>query len=178
MLIGIPKEIKNQEYRGGLPPELSLVSSSRDGVFIDTVKLADDNDRLVLRCYEGHNTRGRVELRIGRAVAGALEVNPGDVDVAQAVESSLRFVKERAAKAGIALKTEIAADLPILRADERMAKQMLIKLLTNADKVTGKGGKGPVSAALAGDGGVWVTVRVTGVGLARGAVPATLASGA
>ena len=67
--------VKSGRHGDGLPPELSLVSSNREGVFIDTVKLADESDRLVLRCYEGHNTRGPVELRIGGAVASALEVD-------------------------------------------------------------------------------------------------------
>ena len=67
--------VKTRRHGGGLPLELTLVSSNRDGVFIDTVKLADESDRLVLRCYEGHNTRGPVELRIGGAVANALEVD-------------------------------------------------------------------------------------------------------
>lgn len=67
--------VKSGPHRGGLPPELSLVSSNREGVFIDTVKLGDESDRLILRCYEGHNTRGPVELRIGGAVANALEVD-------------------------------------------------------------------------------------------------------
>ena len=115
-------------------------------------------------------------LDLAKIEAGALELRDGDIDVAQAVESSLRFVKERAAKAGIALKTEIAADLPILRADERMAKQMLINLLTNAVKFTGKGGKVTVSAALDGDGALGLTVRDTGVGIAAEDIPKIMES--
>lgn len=62
-------------HDGPLPPEMSLVSSSRDGLFVETIKLAEDSDRLVLRCYEGHNMRGRAELRLGVGIGDAVEVN-------------------------------------------------------------------------------------------------------
>jgi len=115
-------------------------------------------------------------LDLAKIEAGKLEIHDGDVDVAHAVESSLRFVKERAANAGIALKTEIAADLPVLRADERMAKQMLINLLTNAVKFTRKGGEVTVLAALDGHGALRLSVRDTGVGIAAADIPKIMES--
>ena len=115
-------------------------------------------------------------LDLAKIEAGKLEVHDGDVDVAYAVESSLRFVKERAANAGISLKTEIAADLPVLRADERMAKQMLINLLTNAVKFTGNGGEVTVLAALDGRGAFRLSVRDSGVGIAAADIPKIMES--
>ena len=115
-------------------------------------------------------------LDLAKIEAGKLELCDGDVDIAHAVESSLRFVKERAAEAGISLKTEIAADLPVLRADERMAKQMLINLLTNAVKFTRKGGEVTVLAALDGRGALRLSVRDTGVGIAAEDIPTIMES--
>ncbi len=115
-------------------------------------------------------------LDLAKIEAGKLEIHDGDVDVAHAVESSLRFVKERAANAGISLETEIAADLPVLRADERMAKQMLINLLTNAVKFTRKGGEVTVLAALDGHGALRLSVRDTGVGIAAADIPKIMES--
>ena len=115
-------------------------------------------------------------LDLAKIEAGKLEVHDGDVDVAHVVASSLRFVKERAANGGISLKTEIAADLPILRADERMAKQMLINLLTNAVKFTRKGGEVTVLAALDGCGALLLSVRDTGVGIAAEDIPKIMES--
>ena len=115
-------------------------------------------------------------LDLAKIEAGKLEIHDGDVDVAHAVASSLRFVKERAANAGISLKTEIAADLPVLRADERMAKQMLINLLTNAVKFTGKGGEVTVLAAFDGRGALRLSVRDTGVGIAAEDIPRIMES--
>ncbi|MDP6063703.1 MAG: glycoside hydrolase family 38 C-terminal domain-containing protein [SAR202 cluster bacterium] len=67
--------VRTGTHEGTLPQDMSLVSSSRDGVFVETIKLAEDSDRLVLRCYEGHNMRGRAELQLGVGVGGAFEVN-------------------------------------------------------------------------------------------------------
>ena len=54
---------------------MSLIAPDRDGLFVDTVKLAEDDDRLVVRCYEGHNTRGPVQLRVGVPASAAREVD-------------------------------------------------------------------------------------------------------
>ncbi len=45
-------------------------------------------------------------------------------------------MSERARNAGLALVTEIAEDLPPLRADARKLKQILLNLLSNAVKFT------------------------------------------
>jgi alpha-mannosidase len=60
---------------GRLPKEMSLVAPDRDGLFVDTVKLAEDDDRLVVRCYEGHNTRGPANLQFGVPAATAREID-------------------------------------------------------------------------------------------------------
>ncbi len=113
-------------------------------------------------------------LDLAKIEAGKLEIEDGEVDVPRAIEASLRFVKERASKAGIALKTEIDADLPVLRADERMVKQMLINLLTNAVKFTPNRGEVAVLATLDRFGALRLSVRDTGVGIAAEDIPKVL----
>jgi PAS domain S-box-containing protein len=110
-------------------------------------------------------------LDLSKIEAGKLEVEDQDVQIASVVESSLRFVKERASQAGVSLVTAVARDLPTLRADARMMKQILINLLTNAVKFTGAGGKVTVTASKDGAGGIEIAVADTGVGIA----PADLA---
>ncbi len=60
---------------GDLPGEMSLVAPDREGLFVDTIKLAEDNDRLIVRCYEGHNTRGPASLHFGVPTTAAHEVD-------------------------------------------------------------------------------------------------------
>ena len=113
-------------------------------------------------------------LDLAKIEAGKLELQDGEVDVPHAVDASLRFVKERAHNAGIGLKTEIDADLPVLRADERMTKQMLINLLTNAVKFTPNGGKVIVLATLDRLGALRLSVRDNVVGIATEDIPKVL----
>ena len=62
-------------HEGNLPKEFSLVSTNKDGVFIETVKLGEDSDNLIVRLYEGHNTRGSFDIKIGVPISDGNEVN-------------------------------------------------------------------------------------------------------
>ena len=115
-------------------------------------------------------------LDLAKIEAGKLEIQDGEVDVPDAVEASLRFVKERANNAGVVLKTEFDTGLPVLRADERMTKKMLINLLTNAVNFTPGGGKVSVRASLDRLGALRLSVRDTGVGIAAEDIPNVLES--
>ena len=74
------------------------------------------------------------------------------------------------------LATMTDAGLPVLRADARMTKQMLINLLTNAVKFTPNRGEIAVLATLDQLGALRLAVRDTGVGIAAGAIPKVLES--
>ncbi len=105
-------------------------------------------------------------LDLSKIEAGKLEIEEAEIDVAASVEASLRFVRERANKAGLSLKTETPPGLLALHADVRMVKQMLINLLTNAVKFTPSGGEITVAAVRGGSGGLELSVRDTGAGIA------------
>lgn len=57
----IAQEIKAQS--GSLPTEYSLLSCSRENVIIETIKLAEDSDGIIIRLYEAHNRRDDVTLQ-------------------------------------------------------------------------------------------------------------------
>ena len=73
--------------------------------------------------------------------------------------------RERATREGIALGLEVEPNVGVIEADERMLKQVLFNLLSNALKFTPKGGHVGVSAYAIGDS-VVVSVRDDGVGIA------------
>ncbi len=60
---------------GMLPGSLSFVSTDRDNVVVDTVKLAEDGDEVVVRAYEAYDQRGDVSLRFGAPVDRAFDCN-------------------------------------------------------------------------------------------------------
>jgi alpha-mannosidase len=53
----------------------SFVSTPTDHVVVETVKVADDGNGLIVRLYEAHNQRGAASLRFARPVASAVETD-------------------------------------------------------------------------------------------------------
>jgi len=58
---------------GVLPQELSLVSVDSENVVIEAVKKAENEDVVIVRLYECHNTRGKATVTFGFAIAQAWE---------------------------------------------------------------------------------------------------------
>lgn len=109
-------------------------------------------------------------LDISKIETGKFEIREGVVAVARVVDACVRLVQGRAAEAGVALTVEVSDELPPLRADERMVKQILLNLLSNAVKFTPKGGSVTVSAAV-NDGALEIIVADTGIGIAEADIP-------
>jgi alpha-mannosidase len=65
----------------------SFVSTPTDHIVVETVKVADDGDGLIVRLYEAHNQRGQAALVFGQPIASAVEVDLLEREVA-AVEVS------------------------------------------------------------------------------------------
>jgi signal transduction histidine kinase len=61
----------------------------------------------------------------------------------------------------------IAADLPALRGDPRLLKQMTLNLLANAVKFTPPGGRVEISASAHPETGLRIAVSDTGIGIAK-----------
>ena len=105
-------------------------------------------------------------LDLTRIEAGGMEIRDEPIRCADLIESSLRFVRDQAARAGLAVVTRCAADLPRLRGDPRKLRQVLINLLSNAVKFTPRGGRIRIEAERTADGGLLLLVGDTGIGMA------------
>jgi signal transduction histidine kinase len=64
------------------------------------------------------------------------------------------------------LRADVAADLPKIYVDQRKIRQVLINLLSNAVKFTPEGGEVKISARIAREGQLVLTVADTGIGIA------------
>jgi signal transduction histidine kinase len=104
-------------------------------------------------------------LDLSKIEAGRMELDPTVFDLPTAIENALTFVRERAARRGIALHRAVDRRLGQIRADERKVKQVLLNLLSNALKFTSEGGRIEVGAGVA-DGMAEVSVADTGIGIA------------
>ncbi|HMB76854.1 MAG TPA: HAMP domain-containing sensor histidine kinase, partial [Kiloniellaceae bacterium] len=106
-------------------------------------------------------------LDLSRIEAGRFVLEDEDIDLKAAVAQSFRLVRERAKQAGVKLRSETAGNLPVLRADSRSVKQILINLLTNGIKLTPSGGEVTVFVGADEAGGISLVVRDNGVGMAE-----------
>ncbi len=102
-------------------------------------------------------------LDVSKAEAGKLELSESEIDIADAVTRCVRLVGERAERAEVALEVEVPQGLPLLYADERKIKQILLNLLSNAVKFTPTGGKVSISARIEPDG--WFCFAITDIGI-------------
>ena len=76
----------------------------------------------------------------------------------------MAMVRERATRQGVALVTDVDADVGLIDADERKIKQVLFNLLSNAVKFTPRAERITL-AARAMDQAVEIAVTDTGVGI-------------
>ncbi|HEY7204980.1 MAG TPA: GAF domain-containing protein [Methylomirabilota bacterium] len=115
----------------------------------------------------GHHLLALVNdiLDLSKIEAGRMELEPTILDLPTLIENALVFVRERAARRGIALHHDVDRRLGQLRGDERKIKQVLLNLLSNALKFTPEGGRIDVAARVV-DGMAQVSVTDTGIGIA------------
>src|SRR6202008_1791849 len=80
-------------------------------------------------------------LDLSKAEAGRFDLRNDTIAVEQLIDSCVAMVSLRARQAGVEIVTDVAADLPLLRGDERKLRQALLNLMTNAVKFTPSGGQ-------------------------------------
>ena len=103
-----------------------------------------------------------------------LTIDPVEIHLPSTLRSLVRMVEERAVRRGLPITSDLRGDLPILHADLRMVRQMVLNLLTNAVKYTPAGGSIHVSAVQDDHGRILITVADTGIGMAPEDIPRAL----
>ncbi len=105
-------------------------------------------------------------LDISKVEAGKFELDFTAVDVGEVIEACVASLQPLANRTRIVLRTSVALDLPLVVADPRRLKQILLNLLTNAIKFTREGGQVIVSGTLVRDE-LRVRVHDSGVGMSK-----------
>jgi two-component system cell cycle sensor histidine kinase PleC len=108
-------------------------------------------------------------LDMSKIEAGKLTLHFETVDVVEMADEAVRLMRNRAETAGLALTVSMPADLPMIRADARALKQVLLNLLSNAIKFTPQGGRITVRAVAVDDpsgGRLRLSVSDSGIGIA------------
>ena len=113
-------------------------------------------------------------LDLSKIEAGKLSLNLADVNLADAIDASIRLMRQAAADGDVTVESKLGDDLPIVRVDLRMLKQMLMNLLSNAIKFTPVGGRVRVTVARAGAEHVKIAVVDSGIGISPEDLPRVL----
>jgi signal transduction histidine kinase len=106
-------------------------------------------------------------LDLSKVEANSFELTEEELDVPALVDETLHLVEAKANAGEIRLKPELRPNLPILYADERAFKQVILNLLSNAVKFTPPGGRVSVSADVNDEGEFIIMIIDTGIGIAE-----------
>lgn len=105
-------------------------------------------------------------LDVAKIESGKEELHDEAVNVLECIYTAVSLVQCRAESRQIKIESNAPSDLPLLRADGRKFKQILINLLSNSVKFTPPGGRVTITAAITTDGSMRVDVADTGIGIA------------
>ncbi|WP_162245101.1 PAS domain-containing sensor histidine kinase [Devosia sp. Root436] len=111
----------------------------------------------------------RMLLDMSKIEAGKFELQTEPFMVEDMVEPCFSMVEAMASKQQVTLVTDIAGPLPLLVADERACRQILLNLLSNAIKFSHPGGRVTVSLKRQGQS-LNLSVTDHGVGMAPAAL--------
>jgi signal transduction histidine kinase len=114
-------------------------------------------------------------LEFSKGEAGKLELYEEEIDMVRAVGEATRIVAERAKAKQIDLVTEVAPNLPLLLADKRKLRQIMLNLLSNAIKFTPAHGTITIGVRLDHHRQMHLIVSDTGIGIPEADIPKALA---
>ncbi len=103
-------------------------------------------------------------LDLSKLEAGKLDLHESDVSVSKLVEDCCVLLRNKAAEGDVKLVEAVPDNLPLLRADARAVKQVLLNFLSNAVKFTPEGGTVRIAARSCAKG-LEVSVSDTGIGM-------------
>jgi two-component system cell cycle sensor histidine kinase PleC len=112
-------------------------------------------------------------LDVSRVEIGKVTLRETHVDVCEVIQAAIRLAGPGASSKRHALECRVPEGFPMLLADERLTKQILLNLVSNAVKFTPDSGHIVVEAMME-DGGIVVTVSDDGVGILPEDIPIVL----
>lgn len=106
-------------------------------------------------------------LDLSKIEAGRATLIETEVSLDKIVDEVRTLLGERLAGSGVEFRVALPTFVPRLRVDERKFVQILVNLLSNAFKFTPPGGSVTLAAFAEPNGGLSVSVRDTGIGIAE-----------
>ncbi len=106
-------------------------------------------------------------LDMSKIEAGRIEIDEGEMDLKGLIESVVRMMDSRAFGSDVKLVTDITENLPNLQGDQRLIRQVLINLVTNAVKFSKSGGTVNIMSYMLDDGRLQIKITDEGVGIPK-----------
>lgn len=106
-------------------------------------------------------------LDMSKIEAGRIEIDEGEIDLANLIQSVVRMMDSRAFGNDVKLAKDIPDTLPNIQGDQRLIRQVLINLVTNAVKFSRSGTTVDVSAYMLDDGRLQIKVTDQGMGIPK-----------
>ena len=106
-------------------------------------------------------------LDLAKAEAGKLTLQEEDIDLVRCLDDAMRMCRGRAVTAGVNLNFVNASESIYAHVDERLIRQIVLNLLTNAIKFTNEGGKVTLSVVAEPGQAIVIQVQDTGIGIAQ-----------
>jgi signal transduction histidine kinase len=97
---------------------------------------------------------------------GILDYQPRDLILVERIQNTIDTIHNRSEQKGIRIINEIETPY-VVYADERMTDSILLNLISNAVKFTHRFGRVTISAQLAPDRMIEITVSDTGIGMTK-----------
>lgn len=110
-------------------------------------------------------------LEFSKGEANKLRLNEEDTDLYNISRQACRIIEQRAKKKGVEVINNISREAPILFADSRKLKQIILNLLSNSIKFTNAGGKIMIATYFDKDKNFVVAISDTGIGIAPEDIP-------
>jgi len=104
-------------------------------------------------------------LDVAKIEAGHMEIHPRPLELLDAIFATKRLIEPKLMAKNQMLEVHIDPELREICADERAFRQILLNLLSNANKFTQENGRVFLSCDLAPDGGLLVSVEDNGIGI-------------
>jgi PAS domain S-box-containing protein len=114
-------------------------------------------------------------LDLSKIESGMDELHEENIDIPEIANAIKKLVMGLAQAGNVKLELDVSDDIPVLRADERKVKQILLNLLSNAIKFTPDGGKVILKIWSRAQSGYVFQVIDSGTGIAFEDIPKALA---
>jgi signal transduction histidine kinase len=114
-------------------------------------------------------------LDLSKLESGRIDLTFANVNLNDLVQQCVGMMQPQANRARIIIRSALTSGLPLVKADDRALRQIVLNLLSNSIKFTGPGGQIIVSTVFSDTREAILRVRDTGVGMNDKQIAAALA---